>query len=132
MVSLVLSVCLVLVTAGAASARTELVEAYPTNDDAPDKPPEQVQLPFNVSVEAKLIPVGVYDLATITKGTLGVAQGSTEATTDELTTQPAAQAEPDPEALQRNMDGGNAPTWFLIVLGIAVIAVILAVRRLRR
>ena len=132
MMSLVLSVCLVLVTAGAASARTEFVEAYPANGGTLSKSPEQVQLPFNVSVEAEFTPIGAYELAVITKGTLSTAQGNTGAVTDELATQPAAQAEPDPEVLQRNTGGGNAPTWFLIVLGIVVIVVVLAVRRLRR
>ena len=115
MVSLALSVCLVPITAGVALARAENLEAYPGSSDTLDRLSGQVRPPFSVSI-----------------GTLSAAQGNTEATSSELTTQPAGQAEPDPEVLQRNTGGGNAPTWFLIVLALLIVIVILVTRRLRR
>lgn len=107
---LVFIVCLlVLAAAGMASTHTELVEG-------------------------KLVPDRVYRLAAQTtpvEETSSAAQGDTEAARDELATQSAAQAEPEPEEVQRNVGGGNAPIWFLVVLGI-VIAAILALRLFRR
>jgi hypothetical protein len=85
-------------------------------------------------VEGKLVPDGAYRLAAQTtpvEETSSAAQGDTEAARDELATQSAAQAEPEPEEMQRNVGGGNAPIWFLVVLGI-VIAAILALRLFRR
>jgi hypothetical protein len=115
MAGLALSVCLMLVTAGVSLARVEIVEAYPGSGDALDRHSGQVLLPFGVSI-----------------GTLSAAQGDTEATSSGLTTQPAGQAEPDPEVLQRNAGSGNAPTWFLIVLALLIVVVILVTRRVRR
>ncbi len=107
---LVFIVCLLVpAAAGMASAHTELVEE-------------------------KLVPDGVYRLTAQTtpvEETSSAAQGDTEAARDELATQSAAQAEPEPEEMQRNVGGGNAPIWFLVVLGI-VIAAILALRLFRR
>ncbi len=74
-----------------------------------------------------------YDLASkasAAEETSSVAQADT-GTTDELKTQSAVEAEPDPEEAQRPVGGGNAPVWFLIVLGL-VVAVILALGLLRR
>ncbi len=106
---LVFIVCLLVpAAAGMASAHTELVEE-------------------------KLVPDGVYRLTAQipVEETSSAAQGDTEAARDELATQSAAQAEPEPEEMQRNGGGGNAPIWFLVVLGI-VIAAILALRLFRR
>jgi hypothetical protein len=108
---LVFIVCLLVpAVAGIASAHTELVE------------------------EKKLVLDGVHRLAAQTtpvEETSSAAQGDAEAARDELATQSAAQAEPEPEEMQRNVGGGNAPIWFLVVLGI-VIAAILALRLFRR
>ena len=94
---------------------TVFVEAYPGSGDTLDRLSGQEHPPFSVFI-----------------GTLSAAQGNTEATSSELTTQPAGQAEPDPEVLQRNTGSGNAPTWFLIVLALLIVIVILMTRRLRR
>ena len=86
------------------------------------------------AVEGKFVPDGAYRLVAQTtpaEETSSAAQGDIEAARDELETQPAAQAEPEPEEMQRNVGGGNAPIWFLVVLGI-VIAAILALRLFRR
>ncbi|MBV9455032.1 MAG: hypothetical protein JOZ19_13095 [Rubrobacter sp.] len=91
------------------------MEAYPSSGDNLDRLSGQMQPLFSVAI-----------------GILSVAQGSTEATSDELTTQPVDQAEPDPEVLQRNTGSGNASTWFLMVLVIFIVVVILAAGRLRR
>jgi len=107
---LVFIVCLLVpAAAGMASAHTELVEG-------------------------KLVPDGAYRLAAQTtpvEETSSAAQSDAEAARDELATQSAGQAEPEPEEMQRNVGGGNAPIWFLVVLGI-VIAAILALRLFRR
>lgn len=94
---------------------TVFVEANPGSSDTLDKLSGQGLLPSSVFI-----------------GTLSVAQGNTEATSSELTTQPAGQAEPDPEVLQRNTGSGNAPAWFLIVLALLIVIVVLMTRRLRR
>ncbi len=85
-------------------------------------------------VERKFVPDGAHRLAAQTtpvEETSSATQGDTEAARDELATQSAAQAEPEPEEMQRNVGGGNAPIWFLVVLGI-IIAAILALRLFRR
>lgn len=105
--SLVIGVCLIC-AAGTAWAHTAgLVEAHPL--------------------------YGSYDSASkasAAEETSSVAQADTE-TTAELKTQSVAEAEPDPEEAQRNVGGGNAPVWFLIVLGL-VVTVILALGLRRR